>query len=60
MAELADAPDRGRSADEINPGLWRHRCESHVIFYRYADHGIDIVRVLHAKMNWAAHLKDDE
>lgn len=60
MAELADDPDRGRSAAEIDSGLLRQRCESHVIFYRLADHGIDVVRVLHVKMNWASHLKDDE
>ena len=60
MALLAQEPRRGRSMRDIDVGLMRFTCKSHVIFYRLADHGIDIVRVLHAEMNWAAHLKDDE
>ncbi|KAF0184586.1 MAG: type II toxin-antitoxin system RelE/ParE family toxin [Hyphomonadaceae bacterium] len=60
MALLAEEPHRGQSAADIDEGLMRRTCNAHVIFYRLANHGIDVVRVLHAKMNWATHLKDDE
>ncbi len=58
MTMLAKDPARGRRTGEVDPDLFRQRCVSHVIFYRAAVHGIDVIRVLHVRMNWAAHLKD--
>lgn len=48
---LAEHPMLGRRADRITPGVRRHECQSHVVFYVAADAGVTIVRVLHARMD---------
>jgi toxin ParE1/3/4 len=60
MEALAADPTRGRTAHELSIGLRRHRCASHVIFYREVTGGVRIVRVLHSSMDFAAHLANDE
>ena len=59
MAMLADDPTRGRAADTVSPGLYRMNCQAHVIFYRRVSEGVEIVRVLHGRMNLPRHLKDE-
>ncbi len=46
----------GRSCDEIRPGYWKYMVGSHVLFYRIDRDGIDVVRILHAHMNFECHL----
>ena len=53
---LAEYPHQGQSAGELAPGLRRHRYQSHMIFYRKADTGILVIRVLHARMDFANQL----
>lgn len=60
MEALASNPSLGRSADNISEGLRRQRCASHVIFYRIRTAGVLIVRVLHASMDFATHLANEE
>lgn len=60
MEALAAEPHHGRAADEIAEGLLRRACASHVIFYRAIDGGVLIVRVLHARMDFPAHLANDQ
>jgi len=60
MEDLAKAPERGQSAQDIAEGLRRQRCQSHVIFYRLVSDGVLIVRVLHQNMDFATHLANDE
>lgn len=38
------------------PGLFRWRCERHVIYFRKLKDGIEIVRVLHDRMLPTMHL----
>lgn len=38
------------------PGMMRWRVESHVIFFREVDDGIEIVRILHERMLSSPHL----
>lgn len=45
---LGDQPGIGTPRDELLPGLFGFPVESYVIFYRKREHGIEIVRVLHA------------
>lgn len=59
MAALARDPAIGRAADELRNGVMRTICRSHVIFYQKASGGIDVIRILHVRMDYAAHLKDD-
>lgn len=48
---LAEHPMLGRGADRVAPGVRRHECQSHVVFYVPGDAGISIARVLHARMD---------
>jgi toxin ParE1/3/4 len=49
---------RGRPADEFRNGYLRLRSGSHYIFYRQRDNGgVDIIRVLHERMEFSKHLK---
>jgi toxin ParE1/3/4 len=52
---VADDPRRGVSCDHIRPG-YRSSVASHVLFFRLTDSGIDVVRVLHQRMDFARHL----
>lgn len=60
MAALAAEPNRGRACDEIHEGLHRYVRRSHVIFYVIEDFGVEVVRVRHERMDFAAHLANDE
>lgn len=46
-AMLADNPNLGPSAAEIEPNLRRRAYQSHVIFYEADANGVLIIRVLH-------------
>jgi toxin ParE1/3/4 len=54
---LTDFPYRGRAEDDISVGLHALPIEAHVIYYRVADNVVSITRVLHEKMDAAAHLR---
>lgn len=58
IEELAANPERGRRIDDIRPGYRKQAVGSHFIFYRQARPGIEIVRILHQRMNVEAHLAD--
>jgi toxin ParE1/3/4 len=47
---LADTPGLGRSSDLIASGIRRFEQGSHVVFYKEANSGIEILRVLHQSM----------
>ena len=51
-------PKLGRRYDEVRAGYRRHRAGSHLILYRETSDAIDIVRVLHEKMDIGSHLPD--
>ena len=55
---VAANPKLGRLYDEIRAGYRRHRVGSHLILYRETPVAIDIVRVLHEKMDIGSHLPD--
>jgi toxin ParE1/3/4 len=48
---VAANPRRGRACDDIRPGYMKVVTGSHVVFYRLVDGGIDVVRVLHQRMD---------
>src|SRR5687768_7576782 len=56
IQELLSHPELGSVRNELALGLRNHRAGQHVIFYRIYDRSIRIVRILHAKMDPAAHL----
>jgi toxin ParE1/3/4 len=54
--KISDLPRMGRSADDLRPGLFRFRYQSHVIFYTIEFDHIVIRRVLHGRMDFASRL----
>jgi toxin ParE1/3/4 len=48
---LTDKPDLGVACDEIRLGYRKFGIERHIIFYRKVEDNIDIVRVLHCRMD---------
>lgn len=53
---LCERPELGRSIDRIRAGYRRYEYGRHVIFYRRAENDIEIVRVLHDRMNFRRRL----
>ena len=47
----ADSPGVGRKRDELAPNLRGFPVGNHVIFYRPAENGIEVIRVLHGAMD---------
>jgi len=55
--DLADQPLRGQDCNNIRAGYREYNAGSHVIFYRQADDAaIEIVRILHGRMDTERHL----
>jgi toxin ParE1/3/4 len=52
---VASDPRRGSSCDEIRSGYRKYLVGSHVVFYRLTSDGIDVVRILHSRMDFKAH-----
>lgn len=58
-AALADGSRAGRAIDDIRAGYRKLAVQSHFLFYRVTDVAlIDVVRILHQRMDVAAHLRD--
>ncbi|GFG87209.1 MAG: type II toxin-antitoxin system RelE/ParE family toxin [Mycolicibacter algericus] len=57
IERLAANPRIGRTCDEIRPGYRKLSAGSHTLFYRLtADAVVDVVRVLHQRMDTERHL----
>jgi toxin ParE1/3/4 len=58
-AALADGSRHGRPIDPIRPGYRKLAVGAHFLFFRATDAGlIEVIRILHGKMDVAAHLED--
>ena len=53
---VAAAPRIARSIASVRPGYWKFPAGSHVVFFRLTAEGIDVVRVLHGRMDVERHL----
>ncbi|TPN50833.1 MULTISPECIES: type II toxin-antitoxin system RelE/ParE family toxin [unclassified Mesorhizobium] len=49
-------PAMAKNAENIRPGLLKYAVGSHVLFLRIADRSIDVVRILHQRMDYLRHL----
>lgn len=56
---LAQEQQRGKSCDDVRSGYRKYHVGRHLIFYRQSTEGVEIVRVLHDRMDIEAHLDDD-
>jgi len=54
--KIADNPGLGRPCDAIRKGYRRLGVGRHMVFYRAGDNGIDVVRILHERMDVNRHL----
>jgi toxin ParE1/3/4 len=54
---LADQPHLGSACDDIRMGYRVYHAGRHLIFYRQKSTGIEIVRILHDRMDVEIHLK---
>ncbi len=53
---LLHHPKSGKIRDEIRKGYRSLQVESHVVFYRISNDGIEIVRILHQRMEVNQHV----
>ena len=51
MWTLAERPSLGRSIDAVRLGYFKFPVASHVVFYRQNADGIDVIRILHKRMD---------
>lgn len=58
FATLAEFPMAGARCDEISSGLRRLVVEHHLVFYFIRDDWIEIVRVLHERMDVTRQLEE--
>lgn len=56
VTRAANEPKWGRACSEIRKGYFKVNGGQHVIFYKRTAGGIDVVRILHASMDFDRHL----
>lgn len=56
IAIVADRPSLGRECTEVRRGYRMYPTGSHVLFYRHTTLGIDVVRILHERMDYERHI----
>ena len=49
-------PTIGRACPEVRAGYYKYSSGSHILFYRRVEGGIDVVRILHKRMDFGQHL----
>jgi toxin ParE1/3/4 len=53
---IAAEPARGRPCDDVRAGYYKFTVGSHVLFYRLIGGDVDLVRILHRRMDFDRHL----
>ena len=53
---IAADPSRGRACDEVRPGYRRYSIGSHLVFYLDRADSVDVIRILHQRMDPTRHL----
>lgn len=56
IERVAEKPARGRDCDEIRPGYRRYAIGSHVVFYVETEGTVDVIRLLHQRMDPSRHV----
>jgi toxin ParE1/3/4 len=56
LQALAAAPEIAKPCDAVRLGYRRYPTGAHVILFRMAPEGIDVVRILHGRMDFSRHL----
>jgi toxin ParE1/3/4 len=58
MDLLVQHPGIARERTEIRPPVRLYRSGSHLIVYRVEAGWLDVLRIVHARQNWAAYLNE--
>lgn len=53
--DAARRPTVGRACPEVRAAYYKCASGSHILFYRRIDGDVDIVRILHKRMNFGRH-----
>ena len=56
IERIAADPLRGRTVDDIREGYRRYAIGSHLVFYIERDDAVDVIRILHQRMDPTRHL----
>lgn len=56
VERVADDPRRGHACNEIREGYRRYSIGSHLVFYVESSVGVDVIRILHQRMDPTRHL----
>lgn len=56
VERIAEDPRRGRHCDDVRSGYRRYAVGSHLLFYITHPEGVDIIRILHQRMDPTRHL----
>jgi toxin ParE1/3/4 len=56
---LAMEPQLGKSCDDLRPGYRKYPVGKHLIFYRQSPDRLEIIRVLHHRMDIEARFDDE-
>ncbi|WP_158805309.1 type II toxin-antitoxin system RelE/ParE family toxin [Acidisoma sp. L85] len=56
VAMVAGNPALGRACPEVRMGYYKFQSGKHILFYRIMNNGIEVVRVLHERMDYGQHL----
>ena len=56
LERVAADPARGRPCEDIRAGYFKIASGSHLVFYRVRTGGIEVVRILHQRMDVGRHL----
>jgi len=57
IEDLASGDKIGQRA-YVREGYWKYRVGKHVVFYRCSDDYLDVIRILHERMDVDMHLHD--
>ncbi len=56
VERVAEDPHRGRVCDDVREGDRRYSIGSHLLFYVEHEAGVDVIRILHQRMDPTRHL----
>lgn len=56
IESLTARPELAQECPEIRAGYYKFRSGSHMLFFCRRKDGIDIIRILHARMDFEQHL----
>ena len=56
IERVAEDPRRGRDCSELREGYRNYAVGSHLVFYLTRPDGVDVIRILHQRMDPSRHL----